>query len=47
MRKTEREVKDVKEKFAALMRCPYIVLAANGERAPYQVPLNFGAALRE
>lgn len=47
MRKAEREVKDVKGKFAALMRCPYIVLAANGDRAPYQVPLNFGAALRE
>lgn len=30
MRKTEREVKDVKEKFAALMRCPYIV-----PRAPF------------
>ena len=47
MRKAEREVKDPAEKFAALMRCPYIVLAANGDLAPYQVPLNFGAALRE
>lgn len=45
MRKFEREVTDEGEKFAALMRCGYLVLAMEGEGAPYQVPLNFGAEL--
>ena len=46
MRKSEREVKDAAEKFAALLRCGYMTLAvARGEGAPYLVPLNFGAEL--
>lgn len=45
MRKSEREVKDPARKFAALLRCGYLVLAMEGEEAPYQVPLNFGAEL--
>ena len=46
MRKSEREVKDAAEKFAALLRCGYMTLAIpRGEEAPYLVPLNFGAEL--
>lgn len=45
MRKSEREMKDVQEKFAALLRCGYMTLALQGEDAPYCVPLNFGAEL--
>ena len=47
MRKKDREVTDEREKFAALLRCPWLTLAVRGEGAPYQVPLNFGAELRE
>ena len=45
MRKSEREIADVHEKFAALLRCGYMTLAVEGEGAPYCVPLNFGAEL--
>ena len=45
MRKSEREIADVQEKFAALLRCGYMTLAVEGEGAPYCVPLNFGAEL--
>lgn len=45
MRKSEREITDVQEKFAALLRCGYMTLAVEGEGAPYCVPLNFGAEL--
>ena len=46
MRKSEREVKDAAEKFAALLRCGYMTFAIpRGEGAPYLVPLNFGAEL--
>lgn len=47
MRKAEREVFGGEEKFAALMRCPYMTIAMNGGGAPYQVPVNFGAEQRE
>ena len=45
MRKSEREIADVQEKFGALLRCGYMTLAVEGEVAPYCVPLNFGAEL--
>ena len=45
MRKSEREIADVQEKFRALLRCGYMTLAVEGEGAPYCVPLNFGAEL--
>ena len=43
MRKADREVTDRQEKLDALLRCPYLTLALQGEEAPYCVPLNFGA----
>lgn len=47
MRKSEREVTDPAQKFEVLLRCPYLVLAAEDEGAPYQVPLNFGAEMQD
>lgn len=46
MRKAEREVIDPAQKWDILLRCPYMVLAMQGEGAPYQVPLNFGAEMQ-
>ena len=47
MRKSEREVTEPREKFAALLKCGYITIAVNGESgAPYALPLNFGAELK-
>ena len=45
MRKADREVTDIEEKLAALLRCEFLTLALRGEGAPYCVPLNFGAEL--
>ena len=48
MRKSEREVTKIEEKFEALLRCGYMTLAIpRGEDVPYLVPLNFGAELAE
>ena len=46
MRKSDREVTDVSEKMAVLLRCRYFTLALQTDGAPYLVPLNFGAELR-
>ena len=45
MRKSEREIADLQEKYAALLRCGYMTLALAGDGAPYCVPLHFGAEL--
>lgn len=47
MRKAEREIKNEQEKFAALLRCESMTLALRTDGAPYLVPLNFGAELKE
>ena len=47
MRKADREVTDIEEKLAALLRCEFLTLALRGEGAPYCVPLNFGAELAD
>lgn len=46
MRKSDREITDVQEKFAALLRCGFLTLAIGGGNAPYCLPLNFGAELQ-
>ncbi len=46
MRKSDREVTDISEKLAVLLRCQYFTLAMQTGGAPYLVPLNFGAELR-
>ena len=43
MRKSDREVTDISEKLAVLLRCQYFTLAMQTGGAPYLVPLNFGA----
>lgn len=46
MRKSEREVKNASEMFAALLRCGFMTLAISRRgAAPYLVPLNFGAEM--
>ena len=47
MRKAEREITNEQEKFAALLRCESMTLALRTDSAPYLVPLNFGAELKE
>ena len=44
MRKAEREIARLQDKFDTLLRCEYMTLALSGA-APYAVPLNFGAEL--
>lgn len=44
MRKAEREIAGLQDKFDTLLRCEYMTLALSGA-APYAVPLNFGAEL--
>ena len=45
MRKSEREISDLSDKFETLLRCEYLTLALQDEAAPYALPVNFGAEL--
>ena len=45
MRKSEREIADLSDKFQTLLRCEYLTLALQDDAAPYVLPVNFGAEL--